>query len=124
MVCLNIVYNDEINLKLKSHDISFAHNWSPSCPIILKFCTEHGSDTAVLSAKFQMIGQQKGMLWICEILWDLSWKIIFIGISHTATAPIPKHIWDQNLVIIVSAYVQVMKDAKQTAATMMTINLT
>ena len=25
-----------------------------SCPIVLKFCTEHGSDTAVLSAKFQV----------------------------------------------------------------------
>ena len=39
--------------KLKSHEISFAHNSCFSWPIPLKFCTEHGSITAVLCAKFQ-----------------------------------------------------------------------
>ena len=31
----------------------FVHNLNFNRPIILKFCTEHGSDTAVLCAKFQ-----------------------------------------------------------------------
>ena len=34
-------------------EISFAHNSCFSWPIALKFCTEHGSFTAVLFAKFQ-----------------------------------------------------------------------
>ena len=38
---------------LKSHEILFAHNLFISYLIALKFCTEHGSDTAVLCAKFQ-----------------------------------------------------------------------
>ena len=40
-------------LKRKSHGILFAHNPIISCPIILQFCTEHGSNTAVLCVKFQ-----------------------------------------------------------------------
>ena len=38
---------------IKSREISFAHSYSFSYPIMLKFCTEHGSITAVLCAKFQ-----------------------------------------------------------------------
>ena len=52
-VACNIGYPSETYLKLKSHEISFAHNLFISNPIVLKFCTEHGSDTAMLSAKFQ-----------------------------------------------------------------------
>ena len=37
----------------KSREISFTHNLILSYQIILKFCTEHGSDTAVFCAKFQ-----------------------------------------------------------------------
>ena len=33
--------------------MSFIHNIHLSCPIVSKCCTEHGSDTAVLCAKFQ-----------------------------------------------------------------------
>ena len=43
----------ETHLKLKYHEISFADNLFGSCPIVLQFCTEHGSDTVVLSAKFR-----------------------------------------------------------------------
>ena len=39
--------------KLKSREISFARNALLSNQIILKFYTEHGSDTAVLCAKFE-----------------------------------------------------------------------
>ena len=51
--CRNIKYASETNLALKSHEISFAHNLFLSCQIVLKLCTEHGSDTAVLCAKYQ-----------------------------------------------------------------------
>ena len=42
-----------MHLELKYHEISFGHNLLLSCQIILKFCTEHGSITAVLCANFQ-----------------------------------------------------------------------
>ena len=49
----NIEYPSETPLKPKSHKNSFSDNICRSCPVILKFCTEHGRDTAVLCAKFQ-----------------------------------------------------------------------
>ena len=59
--CLPYIYDDDnkvenpskISPQLKSRKISFVHNISCSRRIILKFCTEHGSHTAVLCAKFQ-----------------------------------------------------------------------
>ena len=39
--------------KLKYHKIFFLHNCHFSCPIMSQVCTEHGSITAVLCAKFQ-----------------------------------------------------------------------
>ena len=39
--------------QLKSREISLVHNIGVICPIVLQFCTEHGSYTAVLCAKFQ-----------------------------------------------------------------------
>ena len=38
--------------KFNSCDIYDAHNLLMGCQIILKFCTEHGSGTAMLCAKF------------------------------------------------------------------------
>ena len=49
------IYLSEIHLKLKSRETSFIHNICFSYPIILKFFTEHGSDTAMLCAKFQNV---------------------------------------------------------------------
>ena len=49
----NIGYPYETHPKLKCHEISFVHKIRCRSPIVLKFCTEHGSDTAVLCAKFQ-----------------------------------------------------------------------
>ena len=49
-----IGYPSEINLRLKSREISFAHNSCSRSPLALKFCTEHGSIIAVLCAKFQI----------------------------------------------------------------------
>ena len=41
----NIGYSSQMHLKLESRKISFVHNTNFSCPIVLKFCTEHDSDT-------------------------------------------------------------------------------
>ena len=51
MVC-NKKYPSQTHLKLKSHKISFAYNIHLNNPIVLNFCTEHGSITAMLCAKF------------------------------------------------------------------------
>ena len=47
------VHLSKTHLKFKSREISFDQNIHFSCQIVLKFCTEHGSYTAVLCAKFQ-----------------------------------------------------------------------
>ena len=74
--CYNIGYASETHHKLKSHDISFVHNSFLSCSIISKFCTEHGSDTAVLWTKFQndwatemdvMGDQDLSLRWVSEV---------------------------------------------------------
>ena len=48
-----IGYPSDTHLKLKSRDVSFAHNSFCSCPIVSKFGTEHDNDTAVPYAKIQ-----------------------------------------------------------------------
>ena len=40
-------------LNLKSREISFFHKSFHSCPITLRFCTEYGSYTAVICAKYR-----------------------------------------------------------------------
>ena len=52
-VLCNIGCPSETPLKLKSRENSFAHDFFIRYPIVWKFCTGHGSDTAVLCAKFQ-----------------------------------------------------------------------
>ena len=49
----NIGYLSRTHLKPQSHEISFANNIFPSYSIILKFCTDHDSETSALCAKFQ-----------------------------------------------------------------------
>ena len=51
--CCHIAYPSKRHLKLKSCKISFPHNLLLSCQIVFKFCTEHGSITAVLCTKFK-----------------------------------------------------------------------
>ena len=52
--CSNVVYPIKTHLlRLKWYANLVIHNIHFNCPIILKFCTEHGSITAVLCAKFQ-----------------------------------------------------------------------
>ena len=52
-VLCNIGYPSKIYLKLKSHEILFIQNISQLSNFFFIFCTEHGSDNAVLCAKFQ-----------------------------------------------------------------------
>ena len=56
----------ETQLKLKSREISFVHNFRLNNPIVLKFCKEHGSITAVLWAKCQNDWTTKQMAWTNE----------------------------------------------------------
>ena len=63
--------------KPKSHKIWFAHCLFTTHPIILKFCTEHGSYTAVLCAKFQKWldnrngchGWTRRKIWVYDMFW-------------------------------------------------------
>ena len=69
----------KINRKLKSHETLFACNLSHRCPIILKFCTEHGSGTAMLCAKFQ--NDRATEMYVVDE-WDLltfefGWDILY-----------------------------------------------
>ena len=50
--CCNIEYPSKTLLKLKFCETSFIQNSRFSCQIVLNICTEHGSDTAMLHAKF------------------------------------------------------------------------
>ena len=53
MALCNIEYPSETHLNPKSREIPFAHILFLSCSIVFKCCTEYGSDTVVLCAKFQ-----------------------------------------------------------------------
>ena len=52
-VLANIGYPSETHVKLKSREISLVHDIRLNKPSVLIFCTEHGSITAVLCAKFR-----------------------------------------------------------------------
>ena len=52
-VLCNIGYPSETHLKSKSRKISFVHILFINHPIVSIFCTEHGTDSAVLCEKFQ-----------------------------------------------------------------------
>ena len=68
----------EICPKLKIHKISFAHDIQCNHRILLKFCTEHCSYTAVLCAQFQkdaLIIKNSTDKWVfCEISF-LRWSM-------------------------------------------------
>ena len=52
-VLCNIGYQPGIHHKPKSREDSVAYNLFISHPIVINFCTGHGSDTVVLCVKFQ-----------------------------------------------------------------------
>ena len=85
-----------IHLKLKSRKISFAHNFCRRRWILLKFCREHGSQTAVFCAKFQKDSlTQMDVIW----KWDLAifhGKWHFGRIVYSGKGPGPRYTkrWD------------------------------
>ena len=75
-------YMLSLPLKIKSREISFALNYRSLRLIVLKFCTEHGSDTAVPYAKFR----SDLVTEICErdfARFEL--KVCFGGLSYITT---------------------------------------
>ena len=94
----NLGYPPGIHLKIKSREISSIYNTRFNCRIVLKFCTGHGSDTAVRCAKFW---------WYCCALCSISerpnvWNkgygqtrfreiCVFGQVSHIAQGPCVLH---------------------------------
>ena len=60
-----------MNVKFNKNSFSVIFLW---CPIILKFCTMHGSDIVVLCANFQKHGTITEDIIENELLRDFSWK--------------------------------------------------
>ena len=76
--CCNI-WHHKTHLKLKFCKISLVHNIHFGCSVFLKLCTEHGSDTAVLCAKFQ--NDWINLIWVMasKFLADVTLKWFFEG---------------------------------------------
>ena len=73
--------------KPKSPKISLAHNWLLSDEIVLNFCTEHGSITAVLCVNFQNdLTDEMGVLEERDFT-RFEFNMSFEQISHIATIP-------------------------------------
>ena len=85
----NIGYQSETDIKLKSHEVLFAHNWFCNRPIILKCCTEHDSDTAVLCEKFQNDGTTETDVMDTRDFARFELKMSFGRISYIANHPGP-----------------------------------
>ena len=83
---LTILYC-RIHPKLKCHGISFFQYMHFSCEIVLKICTKHGSDTAMLCANFQNDLATEHKLWANEISWDLSLRCISNGYPTLQQTP-------------------------------------
>ena len=62
----------ETHLKPKSREISYAQNSLLSHQIVFKFCTEHGSVTAMLCVKFQNDWTTEAVEWTIEFSLDLN----------------------------------------------------
>ena len=73
----NTGYPPETHLKLSSREISFVHKWWLNGPIVLKFCTEHGSIT------FRTMGGLKEILRMSQIWRDWVWTD-----GHYCTRPL------------------------------------
>ena len=67
---------------IKSREVAFSHKLCGNCPIVLTFCTEHGSDTAMLCAKFQNNWTIKQMLWMHRVFARFESKMSVGQISY------------------------------------------
>ena len=84
--CCDIEHPSETHIKLRSREISFAHNSLRNCQIVLKYCTEHGSITAVLCAKFQNDLTNEMDVLDERDFARFEFEMSFGRISHVATA--------------------------------------
>ena len=93
-------------------EISFIYNIRFSCPIVLKFGTEHGNGTVVLCAKCQTIWSLSSKFWPNKISRELSLRYVSGGYPTLHKAPgvkciIPEHSWTrmmfcQNLRLLIT----------------------
>ena len=77
-------YPPKRHIKLDSREVSFTRNLFCNYPIVLKFCIEHGSDTAVLCAKFQNDRTMETGVMDERDFARFEFKISFGRISYTA----------------------------------------
>ena len=84
----NTVYPSETRHKLKFREISFVRNTCVICPNALNFCTKHGSDTAMLCAKFQND-------WIIDtdVMDECDFAIFEFKMSFQRISRIAQHPW-------------------------------
>ena len=75
-------YPPETLLITKFREISFVHNLLINYPIVLNFCTNHGSDTV---KNVETVGQLKQMFWTNEISRDssLTWVSVVYPKLHS-----------------------------------------
>ena len=76
--------------KLKSIEISFVQNTHFSSQIILNICTEHGSDTAVLCAKFRNLDPYDIIIFYIRVARIFA---RFVLIAHTLFAKWFPYCW-------------------------------
>ena len=88
-VLCNIAYPSETHLKREFCEISFVRNTRFNCPIGLKFCTEHASDTAVLCAKFQSDRSTEAWVMGKRDFARYEFKLNFGRISYISQGPWP-----------------------------------
>ena len=86
--CCNVRYAPETHLKIKSREISFNHNLLLIWQIVSKFCTEHGSVTAVFCAKFQ-----NDLTTDMDVMGErdfarFEFKMSFVWIFYNVTTPL------------------------------------
>ena len=83
----------EIYIKLKSREISFINNTHFSCLIVLIFCTENGSHTAVLCTKSQSdwtiekLIRDRDMFVLFELKSYIKLRTQFMGYTDCARKP-------------------------------------
>ena len=94
-VLCNIEYPTETPLKLKSPKISCTHKISFIYPFVLKFCTEHDSDTALLCTEFQNDWSTETCLTGKRDFMRFAFKMHFRRISHIAQGP-----WGGSLLLL------------------------
>ena len=82
--CSSAEYPSKTQLKIKSREISFAHNLFICCRIVLKCCTEYDSYTTGFYARFQYDSTVE--MGVMGDLVKFLFNILFAWISYIAIA--------------------------------------